>query len=79
MMGDCNEKGWCLEREGLSLSSQWDPSSSNRRGRLYIAVIIECNGFVNGGGDKDTDGSLVPNCHLPFVGFSLSYVFFPDE
>lgn len=52
-------------REVLSFSSQWDPSSSNRRECLYIAVIMGCNGFVNGG-NKERKASLVPRCHLPF-------------
>lgn len=38
-----------LLREVLSLGSQWDPSSSNRRECLYIAVVMGCNDFVNGG------------------------------
>lgn len=57
-------------REVLSLSSQWDPSSSNRRECLYIAVIMGCNGFVNEG-NKERNGSLVPRCHLPFSLVSL--------
>lgn len=57
-------------REVLSLSSQWDPSSSNRRECLYIAVIMGCNGFVNGG-NKERNGSLLPGCHLPFSLVSL--------
>lgn len=57
-----------VSREVLSLSSQWDPSSSNRRECLYIAVIMGCNGFVNGG-NKERNASLVTRCHLPFFPF----------
>lgn len=57
-------------REALSLGSQWDPSSSNPRKCLYIAVIMGCNGFVNEG-NKETNSSLVPRCHLPFSLVSL--------
>lgn len=65
-----------LFREVLSLSSQWDPSSSNGREYLYIAVIMGCNDFVNGG-NKERNGSLVPRCHLPFsLGSFCSSVFF---
>lgn len=65
-----------LLREVLSLSSQWDPSSSNGREYLYIAVIMGCNDFVNGG-NKERNGSLVPRCHLPFsLGSFCSSVFF---
>lgn len=67
-----------LLREALSLSSQWDPSSSNRRAYLYIAVIMGCNDFVNGG-NKERNGSLVPRCHLLFSlgSFSL-FCFLPQ-
>lgn len=58
-------------REVLSLSSQWDPSSSNRRECLYIAMIMGCNGFVNEG-NKERNGSLVPRCHLAFFALLLS-------
>lgn len=65
-------------REVLSLSSQWDPSSANRRECLYIAVIMGCNGFVNGG-NKERNGSLVPRCHLPFSLVSLLLFSFLPE
>lgn len=65
-------------REVLSLSSQWDPSSSNRRECLYIAVIMGCNGFVNGG-NKERNGSLVPRCHLPFCLGSLFALLFSSR
>lgn len=65
-------------REVLSLSSQWDPSSSNRRECLYIAMIMGCNGFVNEG-NKERNGSLVPRCHLAFSLVSLlRFSFLPE-
>lgn len=79
---ECGKGGASMEkpsllREVLSLSSQWDPSSSNGREYLYIAVIMGCNDFVNGG-NKERNGSLVPRCHLPFsLGSFCSSVFFP--
>lgn len=67
-----------LLREVLSLSSQWDASSSNRREYLYIAVIMGCNDFVNGG-NKERNGSLVPRCHLLFfLGSLLVFCFLPQ-
>lgn len=67
-----------LLKEVLSLSSQWDPSSSNRREYLYIAVIMGCNDFVNGG-NKERNSSLVPRCHLLFsLGSLLVFGFLPQ-
>lgn len=67
-----------LLREVLSLSSQWDPSSSNRRECLYIAVIMGCDDFVNGG-NKERNGSLVPRRHLLFsLGSLLLFCFLPQ-
>lgn len=65
-------------REVLRLSSQWDPSSSNRREYLYIAVIMGCSDFVNGG-NKERNSSLVPRCHLLFsLGSLLVFCFLPQ-
>ena len=67
-----------LLREVLSLSSQWDPSSANRREYLYITVIMGCNDFVNGG-NKERNSSLVPRCHLLFsLGALLVSCFLPQ-
>lgn len=76
--GGASMKKASLLREALSLSSQWDPSSSNRRAYLYIAVIMGCNDFVNGG-NKERNGSLVPRCHLllSLGSFSL-FCFLPQ-
>lgn len=66
-------------REVLSHSSQWDPSSSNRRECLYIAVIMGCNDFVNGG-NKERNGSLAPCCHLSFLScVSFALLFFSRD
>lgn len=49
-----------LKRGAKPKAVNGTPSSCERRGCLYIAVIMGCNAFVNGG-DKDRGGALVPN------------------
>lgn len=77
MEGGAVTKRASVRREVLSLSSQWDPSS-DRKECLYIAVIMGCNDFVNGG-NKERNGSLVPRCHLPFSLVSLLLFSFLPE
>lgn len=75
--GVSTEKKASLLREVLSLSSQWDPSSANSREYFYIAVIMGCNDFVNGG-NKERKSSLVPRCLLFSLGSLLVFCFLPQ-